>query len=149
MTLFDKRQLQMQVLVTPEMSNFSGEMHGGDLLKILDRTAYTAALRYTGKDVVTLSVDRVLFKQPIHIGELVTLLANVNYTGRTSLEIGIKVIAEDMKNQSVRHTNSCFFTMVAVENGKTVLIDPLNPSTEEEKRRFEEAVERRRAAGLF
>ena len=139
----------MQVLVTPEMSNFSGEMHGGDLLKILDRTAYTAALRYTGKDVVTLSVDRVLFKQPIHIGELVTLLANVNYTGRTSLEIGIKVIAEDMKNQSVRHTNSCFFTMVAVENGKTVLIDPLNPSTEEEKRRFEEAVERRRAAGLF
>ncbi len=149
MTLFDKRQLQMQFLVTPEMSNFSGEMHGGDLLKILDRTAYTAALRYTGKDVVTLSVDRVIFKQPIHIGELVTLLANVNYTGRTSLEIGIKVIAEDMKSQSVRHTNSCFFTMVAVENGKTVTIESLNPNTEEEKRRFAEAAERRRAAGLF
>ena len=139
----------MQFLVTPEMSNFSGEMHGGDLLKILDRTAYTAALRYTGKDVVTLSVDRVIFKQPIHIGELVTLLANVNYTGRTSLEIGIKVIAEDMKSQSVRHTNSCFFTMVAVENGKTVTIESLNPNTEEEKRRFAEAAERRRAAGLF
>ena len=149
MTLFDKRQLQMQFLVTPEMSNFSGEMHGGDLLKILDRTDYTAALRYTGKDVVTLSVDRVIFKQPIHIGELVTLLANVNYTGRTSLEIGIKVIAEDMKSQSVRHTNSCFFTMVAVENGKTVTIESLNPNTEEEKRRFAEAAERRRAAGLF
>ncbi|SMF19000.1 acyl-CoA thioesterase [Pseudobacteriovorax antillogorgiicola] len=140
--------VQMTILVTPDLANFSGEMHGGELLKFLDKVAYTCAMRYSGHYVVTLSVDKVLFKQPIHIGELLTFLASVNYTGRTSMEIGIKVIAEDLKKRSVRHTNSCYFTMVALdENRKPVAIEPFKPETEEEKSRYKEA-EARRAMSL-
>ena len=90
-------QTEMTVLVTPDMANFSGNMHGGELLKLLDKVAYTCAMRYSGHYAVTLSVDNVLFKEPIHIGELVTCLATINYTGNTSMEIGIKVVAEDIR----------------------------------------------------
>ena len=81
--------LSMTVLMTPDMANFSGNVHGGHLLKIRDHVAYTCATRYAGTYVVTLSVDRVLFRGPIHVGELVTFSAAVNYTGRTSMEVGI------------------------------------------------------------
>jgi acyl-CoA hydrolase len=94
--------------------------------------------------VVTLSVDRVIFRQAINVGELVTFLASVNYTGNTSMEVGIKVITEDIRSKVVRHTNSCYFTMVAVDDdGKPVTVEPLIPGTDEEKRRFEEAKRRR------
>jgi len=130
--------------MTPNMANFSGNVHGGDLLKLLDQVAYALSSRYSGSSVVTLSVDRVIFKNPIHIGTLVTFLASVNYTGTTSMEIGIKVIAEDIKKQTVTHTNSCFFTMVAVdENGKPVKVEPLSPQSADEKRRWENAKVRR------
>ena len=78
-------QLSMTVLMTPDMANFSGNVHGGTLLKYLDEVAYACASRYAGHYVVTLSVDQVIFRQPIHVGELVTFLASVNYTGRTSM----------------------------------------------------------------
>ena len=134
----------MSVLVTPEMTNFHGNMHGGDILKLLDRVAYTCATRYCGQYTVTLSVDKVIFKQSIKIGELVTFLASVNYTGRTSMEIGVKVIAEDIKNQHVRHTNTCYFTMVAVdENGKAVPVPKLEPKDAKEIQRFQLAEQRR------
>src|SRR5690606_5336155 len=83
-------QLTMTVLMTPDMANFSGNVHGGTILKLLDQVAYACASRYAGRYVVTLSVDQVMFRQPIHVGELVTFLASVNYTGNTSMEIGIK-----------------------------------------------------------
>ena len=105
-------QLSMTVLMTPDMANFSGNVHGGNLLKYLDQVAYACASRYAGCYVVTLSVDQVIFREPVHVGELVTFLASVNYAGRSSMEIGIKVITEDIREKSVRHTNSCFFTMV-------------------------------------
>jgi acyl-CoA hydrolase len=112
-------QLSMTVLMTPDMANFSGNVHGGTILKLLDQVAYACASRYAGEYVVTLSVDQVMFRQPIHVGELVTFLAAVNYTGRTSMEIGVKVLTENIREHSVRHANSCFFTMVAVdENGR-------------------------------
>jgi len=134
----------MSVLMTPNMANFSGNVHGGDLLKLLDQVAYACAARYSAHNVVTLSVDRVLFKNPIHIGTLVTFLASVNYTGTTSMEIGIKVIAEDIKKQAVTHTNSCFFTMVAVDDeGKPTKIEPLIPQSDDEKRRWQNAKIRR------
>jgi acyl-CoA hydrolase len=134
----------MTVLMTPDKANFSGNVHGGTLLKYLDEVAYACASRFAGGYVVTLSVDQVTFRQPIHVGELVTFLASVNYTGRTSIEIGIKVITEDIHKKLVRHTNSCFFTMVAIdEQGKTVEVPKLIPSTENEKRRFANAQERR------
>ena len=129
-------QLSMTVLMTPDMANFSGNVHGGTILKLLDQAAYACASRYAGRYVVTLSVDQVMFRQPIHVGELVSLLASVNYTGSSSMEIGIKVVAENIRSQVVRHANSCFFTMVAVdEDGRTTPVPPLQPSTPDEIRR--------------
>lgn len=138
-------ELTMSVLMTPDKANFSGNVHGGVLLKYLDEVAYACASRYAGCYVVTLSVDQVMFRQPVHVGELVTFLASVNYTGRTSMEIGIKVITEDIRERSVRHTNSCFFTMVALDaNGKPTAVPPLEPKTREQRRRFAQAEQRRR-----
>ncbi len=134
------KQLTMTVLTTPDMVNFSGKVHGGALLKLLDEVAYACASRYCGHYVVTLSADRVTFRQPVHLGELVTFLANVNYTGRTSMEVGIKVIAEDTKKRTVRHTLSCFFTMVALdEHGKSMEVPQLPLETPKDKDRFEDA----------
>ena len=130
-------QLTMTVLMTPDTANFSGNVHGGTILKLLDQTAYACASRYAGAYVVTLSVDQVVFRQPIHVGELVTFLASVNHTGISSMEIGIKVIAENIRTQNKRHVNSCFFTMVAVgDEHKPLSVLPLRPFTPDEKRRF-------------
>lgn len=94
--------------------------------------------------MVTLSVDQVIFRQPIHVGELVTFLASVNYTGRTSMEIGVKVVTENIREKSVRHTNSCFFTMVALDDErKPIEVPQLVPQTKDEKRRFAQAQQRR------
>lgn len=137
-------QLSMTVLMTPEMANFSGKVHGGSILRLLDQVAYACASRYAGNYVVTLSVDQVMFRQPIAVGELVTFLASVNYTGTSSLEVGIKVVAEDIRKASVRHANSCFFTMVAVDDdGKPTPVPTLQPETSDEKRRFAAAQIRR------
>ena len=105
----------MTVLMTPDMANFAGNVHGGHLLKLLDQVAYACASRYAGRYVVTVSVDQVLFRQAIHVGELVSFLASVNHTGRSSMEVGIKVVAQDIRTQQERHVNSCYFTMVAVD----------------------------------
>ena len=142
--MLSKSENELNVLVTPELANFSGNMHGGELLKILDKVAYICAAKYSGNYCVTLSVDQVTFKQPVRIGELLTLLSAVNYTGKTSMEIGIKVVAEDIHKKVVRHTNSCYFTMVAVdENGKPVVVPPIEPSTPQEQRRFDAGKKRR------
>ena len=140
-----RHQLRMTLLMTPDMANFSGNVHGGTILKLLDQVAYACASRYAGCYVVTLSVDRVIFRQPIHVGELVTFLASVNFTGTSSMEIGVKVIAENIRTQVVRHANSCFFTMVAVdENAKPTPVQQLMPETPDEHRRFHEAQLRRK-----
>ena len=137
-------QLSMTILMTPDMANFSGNVHGGHILKYLDQVAYACASRYAGQYVVTLSVDQVVFREPIHVGELVTFLASVNYTGRTSMEIGIKVVTEDIRQKLVRHTNSCYFTMVAVDElGNPTLVPQLEPRDAEERQRFEAATQRR------
>ncbi|WP_104696909.1 MULTISPECIES: acyl-CoA thioesterase [unclassified Helicobacter] len=141
---FDTRTLTMSILVSPSMSNFSGVMHGGELLKLLDQVAYTCATRYCGVGVVTMAVDSVIFKQPIPIGSLLTFLASVNYTGKTSCEVGIKVISEDIKSKVVQHCNSCYFTMVAIENGKKVPVPQFKPETETQKRRWDNAILRRK-----
>lgn len=130
-------QLTMTVLMTPDMANFSGNVHGGTILKFLDQVAYACASRYAGRYVVTLSVDQVMFRQPIHVGEMVTFLAAVNHTGTSSMEVGIKVVAENIQTQEVRHANSCFFTMVAVDDQrKPVAVNPITPGTDVEKRRY-------------
>src|SRR3989344_3346674 len=127
-----RHQLRMTVLMTPDMANFSGNVHGGTILKLLDQVAYACAARWAGCYVVTLSVD------------LVTFLASVNFTGTSSMEIGIKVVAENIRTQVVRHAQSCFFTMVAVDDqSRPTAVSPLTPSTPDEKRRFEAAKLRR------
>lgn len=139
-----EHQLSMTVLMTPDTANFSGKVHGGTILKLLDQVAYACASRYAGRYVVTLSVDQVMFRQPVHVGELVTFLASVNFTGTSSMEIGIKVVAENIRTQVVRHAQSCFFTMVAVDDqSRPTAVSPLTPSTPDEKRRFEAAKLRR------
>jgi len=131
-----KYELTMTVLMTPDMANFSGNVHGGTVLKLLDQVAYACASRYAGRYVVTLSVDQVTFREPIHVGELVTFLASVNSTGTTSMEIGIKVVTENIVTQTVRHANSCFFTMVAMgDDRKPVVVPPLELLTPNQRRR--------------
>lgn len=147
---YPTHRLTMSILMTREHANLSGKVHGGSLLKILDQVAYACAARYAGQYAVTLSVDQVIFRQPIHIGELVTFLASVNYTGNTSMEIGIKVIAENLKEKSVRHVNSCFFTMVAVDDeGRPTPVQPFKPTTPEEKKRYKAAQLRRKLRQEF
>lgn len=140
-----QKSLTMSILMTPDMANFMGNVHGGDLLKLLDRVAYACAARYTGTEIVTLSVDRVLFKEPIHVGELVTFSAQVNYVGHSSMEVGVKVEAEDLKTGKIRHTNSCFFTMVAIDKETTrpTTVPPLELTSDVCKRRYKEAELRR------
>ncbi|MDB5962828.1 MAG: acyl-CoA thioesterase [Massilia sp.] len=139
-------ELTMTVLMTPDMANFSGNVHGGTILKFLDSVAYACASRYSGSYVVTLSVDEVMFLQPIHVGELVTFLASVNYTGTSSMEVGIRVVAENIQQRTERHANSCYFTMVAVdEDRKPQRVPPLEPESEEQKARFVKAEQRKRS----
>lgn len=138
----DTRQVDMVVLMTPDMANFSGKVHGGALLNLLDRVAFSCASRYSNRYVVTLSVDQVVFREPINVGELVTFRASINYAGRISMEVGIRVEAENIRSGVRRHTNSCYFTMVAIDdNGKPSPIPSLTTSNAAEERR-------RRAAEL-
>lgn len=135
-----EKSLTMTVLMTPDMANFSGYVHGGSLLKLLDQAAYACAARYCKNYVVTASLDQMFFKQKIKVGELVTFYAHVNYVGRSSMEIGVKVVAEDLCSKESRHTNSCYFTMVAVDkNGNSVPVPPLQLETETEKKLFRAA----------
>lgn len=143
-------ELSMTVLMTPDMANFSGNVHGGTVLKFLDQVAYACASRYAGRYVVTLSVDQVMFRQPIYVGELVTFLASVNYTGTSSMEVGIKVIAENIQTQVLRHANSCFFTMVAVDDDrKPVAVPHLRPVTADQMRRHAAAEVRKQLRQEF
>jgi acyl-CoA hydrolase len=143
-------ELTMTVLMTPDMANFSGNVHGGTILKFLDQVAYACASRYAGRYVVTLSVDQVMFLQPIHVGELVTFLASVNATGKSSMEVGIKVVAENIQTQMLRHANSCFFTMVAVDDErKPVAVRTLEPVSADQKRRHAAAQVRKQLRHEF
>ena len=139
-----KHELTMTVLMTPDMANFSGNVHGGTVLKLLDQVAYACASRYAGRYVVTLSVDQVTFREPIHVGELVTFLASVNFTGTTSMEIGIKVVTENIVTQTLRHANSCFFTMVAMGDDKKPVAVPRLELLNDNQRRRDAAARMRR-----
>jgi acyl-CoA hydrolase len=140
----DPRRLEMTVLMTPDMANFSGKVHGGALLNLLDRVAFSCASRYSQQYAVTLSVDQVMFKEPINVGELVTFRASINHTGRTSMEVGIRVEAENIRSGQRRHTNSCYFTMVAVdEAGRPVRVPELEATSTIDIRRYKAAELRR------
>ena len=135
---------EMSQLMMPHNANHAGFVHGGVILSIADNVAYVCAARHAGPSCVTVSVDRVDFREPIHIGEVVTFQASVNFVGRTSMEVGIRIIAEDLKTGNKRHTNSCYFTMVLVDSkGRPQAVPGLLPETDDEKRRQSDGAKRR------
>lgn len=138
------RSLAMTALMTPDLVNFGGKVHGGALLKLLDEVAFSCAARYSGQYVVTLLLDDARFRAPVHVGELVTFLARVNWVGRTSMEVGVRVMAEDHRTRTSRHVMSCFFVMVAMsEDGTPIEVPNFEPTSEVDRRRWEAARRRR------
>jgi acyl-CoA hydrolase len=134
----------MSELMTPQHANIMGNVFGGVILSLVDRVAAVAAIRHASKQCVTVSVDKVDFKEPIHVGELVTAYARVNFAGKTSMEVGVKVVAEHVLTGEKRHTNSCYVTYVALdENGQPTAVPPIAPETPDEKRRYDRAAQRR------
>lgn len=134
-------QTTITELMIPSYANFGGKIHGGIILSLMDKVAYACASKHAGTYCVTVSVDNVEFLQPVEVGELVSLLASVNYVGRTSLIVGIRVEALNVKTGNVKHTNSSFFTMVAKgEDEKPMVVPKLILETEEDIKRFIESL---------
>lgn len=124
-------------LMIPSFANFSGKVHGGILLSLMDKVAYVCASKHSGAYCVTVSVDGVEFKEPVEVGELVSLSASVNYVGNSSMIIGIRVESLKPKSGDKKHTNSCYFTMVAKdEDGSLMTVPRLVLETPEDVRRF-------------
>ncbi len=131
-------------VMMPHMANHLGNVHGGVILGMLDRVGAVSAIRHAQRVCVTASVDRVDFREPIHLGELVTMYASVNYAHRTSLEVGVRVEAENLLTGVRRHTNTCYLTFVALDDeGRPVPVPPVAPETDDEQRRYREADVRR------
>lgn len=139
-------QVTFADLAEPQSQNVAGTLFGGVLLGFIDRAAAFAAMKHAGRPVVTKSLDSVEFNQPIYIGELVVAKASVNFTGTTSMEIGVKVFAQNPITGEERHTNTCYATFVALdEAGRPAPVPPVLPETEDERRRFEKGQRRREA----
>jgi len=141
----DKRSIIMTRVMQPSYANFYGNVHGGHLMQFLDYVAHVCAIRYCGLPSVTISADSIVFKKPVHIGELVRCYASVNYVGRTSMEIGIRAEAEELETGQIRHVISCYFTFVAIdkETQRPTPIKPLKLNTSLQKKRYQAAKLRR------
>lgn len=137
-------QHETSELMMPHHANNLGHVFGGVMLSMMDKTAAVAAFRHCRMSVVTASIDRVDFREPIHVGDLVVMKSSVNFVGRTSMEVGVRVEAEELLTGRRRHTNSCYLTFVAVDrNGRPIEVMPVLPETPDEQRRFEAARSRR------
>ena len=134
-------QTTITELMIPAYANFGGKIHGGTLLSLMDKVAYACASKHAETYCVTVSVDKVEFLQPVEVGELVSMMASVNYVGNTSLVVGIRVEAQNIKTGIVKHTNSSFFTMVAKgDDDKPTQVPELILENDEEIKRFIEAM---------
>lgn len=128
----------------PNDANLLGTMLGGHVMHLVDLCGAIAAMRHSRCTVVTASVDQMTFLHPIQVGELVILKSQVNRVFRTSMEVGVKVWVENLQTSEMKHTSSAYLTFVALDKaGKRVTLSPVLPETEEDKRRFEQAAERR------
>ncbi len=137
-----KTILSMQML--PVDANPMGNVHGGTILKHVDTAAAVAALRHARTNVVSASIDRMDFYHPVYVGNLLILKASVNYAGRTSMEVGVRIEAEDLKKGKVAHTGSSYVTYVALDDrGKPTEVPEVVPETLEEKRRWRDGKVRR------
>lgn len=137
-------QHETSQLMMPQHSNNLDHVFGGVILSMMDTAAAVSAIRHARTNCVTVSVDRVDFREPIHLGDLVIMKCSVNFVGRTSMEVGVRVEAENLQTGVRRHTNSCYLTFVAVDrNGRPLEVPRLTPETEDEVRRYEAARARR------
>ena len=135
-------------IMMPMDANVAGNVFGGSIMRLIDEVASIVAFKHSRSNVVTASIDRMDFYSPVYIGDLLRLIASINYTHRTSMEIGVRVEAENPLTGEVRHTGTCFLTYVALDkNRKPTLVPHLRPVTDEEKRRWRQA-ERRRSTRL-
>lgn len=129
----------MAQVMFPVDANPAGNVHGGTIMKLIDTAAGIAALRHCRTNVVTASMDRLDFHEPVLVGELLILRSSINYVGTTSMEVGVRVEAENLLTGKVRHTNSAYLTMVSMdENRKPAPVPKIIPETEDEKRRCDE-----------
>jgi uncharacterized protein (TIGR00369 family) len=136
----------MGQLMSPQDANLSGNVHGGVIMRLIDSTAGVVATRHAQTNIVTASVDRLDFHHPVYVGDLVTLTASLNLVGRTSMEVGVHVEAENLRTREIRHTASAYLTLVALDkDGKPTTIPLLILETEDERRRNHEAQIRREA----
>ena len=134
-------QTTITELMIPSYANFGGKIHGGILLSLMDKVAYACAAKHAGTYCVTVTVDKVEFLQPVEVGELVSLHASVNYVGNSSLIVGIRVEAQNVKKGTIKHTNSSYFTMVAKgEDDKPTTVPKLILENSEDIKRFIEAM---------
>jgi acyl-CoA hydrolase len=126
-------------IMLPADTNPAGNVHGGTIMKLIDNAAYVVASRHTGMNAVTASIDRLDFHCPVYLGNLLTLKSSMNRAGRTSMEIGVRVEAEDLKTGEVRHTASAYLTFVALNSeGRPAAVPELIAETDEDRRRFAE-----------
>jgi len=139
-----KSQVLMSHMMLPTNANPFGHIHGGDIMKYIDDAAGVVAMKHARTTVVTASIDRLDFHQPVHIGNLLILKASLNSTGRTSMEIGVRVEAEDLLKGTVTHIASAYLTFVALdENNRPTPVPPYNPETPQAIRRKKQAQERK------
>jgi len=140
----DNSSVIMRHMVSQNDANLVGIMHGGVVMRRIDDAAGVVAIKHTGSNVVTASIDRLDFHNPVFIGNLLTVKACINMVGKTSMEIGVRVEAEDIISQNVRHTASAYLTFVALdENNRPAPVPPIEMTTDDEKRRNREAMDRR------
>jgi acyl-CoA hydrolase len=131
-------------VMMPQDANVAGNVFGGTILKMVDEIAFVAATKHTRSNVVTASVDRMHFLSPVHVGDLLTLKANVNAVWHSSMEVGVRVEAEDPRNGGIRHTGSSYLTVVAIgPDGKPIEVPGLLVETDADMRRNREAMRRR------
>jgi uncharacterized protein (TIGR00369 family) len=141
-------QTTITELMIPAYANFGGKIHGGILLSLMDKVAYACASKHAGTYCVTVTVNRVEFLQPVEVGELVSMHASVNYVGNTSLIVGIRVEAMNVKTNTIKHTNSSFFTMVAKgEDDKPTTVPRLILENKEDVKRFIESMQMKQIIG--
>lgn len=142
-------QITMTQLMLPSHSNFSGNIHGGFILGLMDQVAFACASKHSGHYCVTASVNKVDFLSPIKVGELISLKASVNFTGRTSMVIGLKVEAENIQTGEKKHCNSSYFTMVAKDkDGKSMPVPGIILDSVDSVRRYARSIKRQEQSKL-
>lgn len=136
-------QMRLALLMNPDQANSLGDVHGGEIMKLVDEAGALAAMKHARQIVVTVAMDSMKFLSPVHVGDLVTLNASVNYVGRTSMEVGIRVHAENVVTGQATHTNSAYAVYVAIDRaGRATPVPPLILESDDDRRRWDEGAVR-------